>query len=369
MLTPIMSAGGQPTAVLCVSREVTAEREALASLRESQERLTIAVGVGGLGIWDYDIERDELYCDDAWYRIMGRDPANPIRTIKEFQPFIHPDDVDRATEVERTAAELIATNRDYAIVFRIIRPDGDIRWVRSAACVIQDMSRNAVRAVGFVVDITDAWRGELALRDANRALEKEKTSLARQSLEDPLTGIANRRYLDSELARICVHAGETGEAICIGMVDIDHFKAYNDRYGHIEGDAALRKIASALKSVIRQSDFVARYGGEEFAFVLTGLTDPAQVLNRFAAAVAEMAIVHADSPTGYLTISCGCVVFSSCHNLSPVLLLKAGDAALYEAKTNGRNCHIIRFAATSGKVKSIGAKISARKRAAKTQML
>jgi diguanylate cyclase (GGDEF)-like protein/PAS domain S-box-containing protein len=346
MLTPVMGAGGQPTAILCVSREVTLEREALESLRESEERLAIAARVGGLGIWDYNIQGDELLCDESWYRIMGRDPGCPIRSIAEFKPFIHPEDVDRATEVKQTADELIAAKRDYAIVFRIIRPNGDIRWVRSAACLVQDMSGNPIRAIGFVVDITDAWRGELALRDANRALEEEKTSLARQSLEDPLTGIANRRHLDSELARICIRASETGEAICVGMIDVDHFKSYNDRYGHTEGDAALRQIALALQSVARKSDFVARYGGEEFAFVLTGMKNPAQALERFTAAVRELAIVHEGSPTGYLTISCGCVVFNSSSNLSPIRILKASDETLYEAKTAGRNRHIIRFATT-----------------------
>lgn len=341
MLTPIIGAGGHATAILCVSREVTAEREALESLQESQERLTIAARVGGLGIWDYDIQQDRLLCDEAWYRIMGRDPDCPIRSIAEFRPFIHPEDVDRATEVVQTAAELIAAKRDYAIVFRIIRPNGDIRWVRSAACLIQDIVGIPIRAVGFVVDVTDAWRGELALRNANRALEEERTSLARQSLEDPLTGIANRRHLDSELARICIHASEAGETVCIGMIDVDHFKTYNDRYGHPAGDAALRKIASALQSIARQSDFVARYGGEEFTLVLTNTTDPAHVLDRFTATVARLAIVHEDSPTGYLTISCGCIVFNSHTRLSPALMLKACDEALYEAKAAGRNRHVI----------------------------
>lgn len=343
MLTPVMGAEGIPTAILCVSREVTAEREAQEWLQTSQERLAMAARVGGLGIWDYDIRHDKMQCDGAWYRIMGRDPDQPIQSIREFRLFIHPEDVGRATEVERTAAELIAANReDYAVVFRIIRPNGDIRWVRSAACLVQDNSGTPVRAVGFVVDITDAWRGELALRDANRVLEKEKTSLARQSLEDPLTEIANRRHLDSELARICIHAGETGETLCVGMVDVDHFKAFNDRYGHLEGDSALRKIASAMKSIARTSDFVARFGGEEFVLILTDMEDPAPVLDRFIAAIAELRIVHEDSPTGYLTISCGCVVFNAYDQLSPMPMLKASDDALYEAKTAGRNQHIIR---------------------------
>ncbi|MBB3612373.1 diguanylate cyclase [Rhizobium sp. BK602] len=341
MLTPIMNGGAAPTAILCVSREVTAEREALETLQANEERLAIAVAVGGLGIWDYDIRRDELHCDEAWYRIMGRDPSCPIRSIAEFRSFIHPDDVDRATEVERTAGDLTASKRDYAIVFRIIHPNGDIRWVRSAA-YLQHVSGAPTRAVGFVVDITDVWHRELALRDANRVLEEEKTVLVRQSIEDPLTGIANRRGLDRELARICSEPDFKEEAICIGMIDVDHFKAYNDRYGHLAGDAALRNIASALQSVARQSDTVARYGGEEFAFIMMGVRDPVPILDRFIAIVAELAIVHADSPTGHLTISCGCVVFTSLDKLSPALLLKRSDELLYEAKAAGRNCHVVR---------------------------
>lgn len=344
MLTPVIGAGGKATAILCVSREVTAEREAIEALRQSRERLAIAVGVGGLGIWDYDIERDHLYCDEAWYPIMGRDPADPIHSIEDFRPLIHPDDQGRATEISQTATELIATNRDYAIVFRIIRPNGDIRWVRSAACVVQGLSGEPVRAIGFVVDITDAWHGEMALRDANSALEEEKTSLTRQSREDPLTGIANRRYLDSELVRICDHAGQVSEPISVGMIDVDRFKAYNDRYGHLEGDAALQQIANALQSVARQSDLVARYGGEEFAFIMCGVADPAPVLERFALVVANLAIVHEGSPTGYLTVSCGCAIFHSCTNLSPLQLLGMSDGFLYEAKMAGRNRYVIRSA-------------------------
>lgn len=116
MLTPVKDADGKPKAILCVSREVTGERAALESLQQSQERQAIAARVGGLGIWDYDILHDDLKCDDAWYRIMGRSPEHPIRSIEEFRPFIHPEDVVRATEVQRTAAELVAEQRDYAIV-------------------------------------------------------------------------------------------------------------------------------------------------------------------------------------------------------------------------------------------------------------
>ena len=340
MLTPMIGVSGQPTSILCVSREVTAERETQEHLQRSQERLAIATHVGGLGIWDYDIQRDELHCDEHWYRIMGRTNLPPIRSIGEFRPFIHPDDVERATDVVQTANELMEADGDYAITYRIIRPDGDIRWVRSAAC-LQHVDGIPFRAVGFVVDITDARRGELALREANRRLQEERQSLTRQSLEDPLTGIANRRCLDAELARICDRGGQDDTVRCVGMIDVDHFKAYNDRYGHIAGDEVLRRIAGALQSVARKSDLVARYGGEEFAFVLAETHDPVPMLDRLLAVVAELAIPHEGSPTGRLTISCGCIVLRQCA-LPPDQILRRSDAALYRAKAEGRNRYVIR---------------------------
>lgn len=340
VLTPVLDAAGRTTAVLCISREVTAEQNALDSLKESQERLAIAARVAGFGLWDYDICQDRLECDAAWYRIMGRDRHTPVVSMAHFRPFIHPDDVETATEVARTAAELVAAQEDYCIEFRIVRPDGEVRWIRSLAFVHHE-DGVPTRATGFVVDITDALHGELALRDANRTLEMEKDWLARVALLDPLTGIANRRHLDNELPRLCRRASESGEALCVGMIDVDHFKRFNDRYGHPEGDAALRRIATALQSVVRQGDVVARYGGEEFAFVLGTDSDPAPMLERFAAAVAGLEIPHADSPTGWLTISTGAVVARP-PDLTMETLVRMADEALYAAKQAGRNRVVVR---------------------------
>lgn len=304
--------------------------------------------MGGLGIWDYDLKADVLHCDDGWYRIMGRDLADPIRSVAEFRPLIHPEDVDRATEVEFTARELAQEGRNYGIVFRILRPNGEIRWIRSTACLLQDEAGTSQRAVGFVVDVTDSWRGELALRDANRALEERNESLARQSLEDPLTGLANRRFLDSELARICMQAAQKPMPVAVAMIDVDYFKAYNDRYGHVLGDEALRSVATALHSIARRSDFVARYGGEEFVIVFPDLENPEPVLERLHAAIAGLELVHQASPFGRITVSCGCVVFASCEGITPDRLLRVCDAALYEAKSLGRNRYVVQSAPPIG---------------------
>lgn len=336
MLTPVTGPDGSAQAVLCVSREVTAERAALKLLAASQERLAIASRVGGVGVWDYDIRTDVLECDSTWYQIMGLDPAMPIANLEQFRPLIHPDDVDTATEIVGTVATLRAESRDYSLTYRIVRPDGQTRWVRSAACLLEE-SGDAVRAVGFVVDITETRLSEIALRRRNDELERQSHTLAMQSMQDPLTGIANRRRLDLELARIFAADQDTTFPVCVGLIDVDHFKAYNDRFGHLEGDNALQQIASALSSVTRQSDLVARYGGEEFVVVLTAVRDAATVLNRFHTAVVELGLTQPDSPTGHLTISCGYTVGSTPKDLSPQLMLTLADAALYQAKAHGRN--------------------------------
>lgn len=342
MLTPILDADGKTTAILCVSREVTRERLALDLLRRNEERLAIAVRVSGLGVWDYDIARDTLQCDENWYGIFGRDPRDPIVSIDQFKPLIYPEDRDKATEVVKTADELISSGCDYGVEYRIVRPDGEIRWVRSAA-YLQHENGTATRAIGFVLDITDARRNEAALRHENRLLEDERASFRRQSLEDALTGIPNRRYLDGELERICGAGRSDSMRVCIALIDVDHFKFYNDMYGHHEGDRALRLVAMALKASCRQSDVVARYGGEEFMIIGWHVTNPVPLLEGIRTAILQLAIPHGGSPTGQLTISCGCVVFDADRDsLSAAWLIEQSDDALYEAKSLGRNRYVVR---------------------------
>lgn len=299
--------------------------ERTAELREANERLTMAVRVGGLGIWDYDMVGDRMTCDEQWYRIMGRDPADPIHSIAEFRAFIHPEDVDRATEVRDTAERLMADQQDYGMQFRIFRPDGDVRQLRSAARIVEDAEGKPQRAVGFVVDVTESWNAE-------RHLE-------RHAFEDALTGLANRRRLDEDLSKACLHAMRTGEPLALAMFDVDHFKLYNDEQGHGPGDEALKAFAAILQSVAKRPyDLAARYGGEEFLLMLPGAENPETLLNQVASELEALKIRHPGSPVApALTVSCGCVVASELADAEPADLLAACDRALYRAKQGGRN--------------------------------
>ncbi|MBM2614837.1 diguanylate cyclase [Actinoplanes sp. LDG1-06] len=175
----------------------------------------------------------------------------------------------------------------------------------------------------------------------------EQLRLANAQLEilsgtDPLTGIANRRRLDRELDLAWQSAA--GEPLAVAMIDIDHFKLYNDRLGHAAGDGCLRVVARTIARVVRDEGLVARYGGEEFTIVLprTGAAAAVAVAERVQQAIHAAAQPHPAAPSGLVTVSVGvsCEVPSSGRRVAD--LIADADAGLYEAKHAGRNQ--VRFA-------------------------
>lgn len=172
-------------------------------------------------------------------------------------------------------------------------------------------------------------------------LHETTDQLARIAQEDALTGLANRRCFTDHLRRTHERACREGEVLALLMIDVDHFKAYNDRYGHPAGDECLRRVAQALAAGMRQADsLVARWGGEEFAIILPG-ADGAQALavaDHLLATVRACAIAHeASQVASVVTLSIGVAVWSPGHEASQARLLAVADDALYHSKTTGRN--------------------------------
>lgn len=137
-------------------------------------RLQLAAAATGAGIWDYDIDAERLQCDDRWHEILGLDSSDPVQSLAQFKPHIHPDDVERATDVHAPFSELTARGEDYRILYRIIRPDGEVRWIKSAACLIQEGEGRFNRAVGAIIDVT----GEIAAQAALAESEQQFKTLA-----------------------------------------------------------------------------------------------------------------------------------------------------------------------------------------------
>ncbi|ANB01856.1 diguanylate cyclase [Ectothiorhodospira sp. BSL-9] len=173
-------------------------------------------------------------------------------------------------------------------------------------------------------------------------LKRQRDTLARLSRIDGLTGIANRRQFDDVLMQEWNHASRTGGCIGLILLDIDHFKPFNDHYGHVAGDDALKTVARTLSETLpRTTDLVARYGGEEFVCVLPGteLEGVLTVAQRIQAAVLERGIPHAASNThAHLTVSLGVAsARPKLHEGDPGKLVSLADEALYKAKASGRN--------------------------------
>ena len=176
--------------------------------------------------------------------------------------------------------------------------------------------------------------------DLHAELARHRAELAHLARHDPLTGLGNRRSLEEDLAVLHARSQRYGHRYALAMCDIDRFKAYNDHHGHQAGDQALRAVAATIAQEVREGDGVYRYGGEEFLLVLPEQTmDTAWVaVERVRSAVERLAIPQpADVPHGTLTLSAGIAAFGPGEATTAKELLKQADAALYRAKSAGRN--------------------------------
>ncbi|TBW34767.1 GGDEF domain-containing protein [Siculibacillus lacustris] len=180
-------------------------------------------------------------------------------------------------------------------------------------------------------------RGEIATGNLSHRYDQ----LRLISQMDPLTGVANRRAVDGHIAEMADRSRQTGEPLALLMIDVDHFKMFNDRYGHPAGDRCLTWVAAATRSQVRrQGDLVGRFGGEEFIVVLpaTGLADAIRVGERIRAAIESAAIPHDGNGEGaVVTVSIGVAAGHVSDTRLPRDLLLEADAALYAAKDGGRN--------------------------------
>jgi diguanylate cyclase (GGDEF)-like protein/PAS domain S-box-containing protein len=216
--------------------------------------------------------------------------------------------------------------------FRIRHASGAVRWVEVNRKAEFD---RAGSATGYHVTV---------LRDVTETQELEQ-KLAAMALLDGLTGIANRRAFDEALDRCWRSAARHQCNLSLLLLDIDHFKMFNDKYGHQAGDDCLRDVARAAAGAVkRPEDFVARYGGEELAIILpeTDSTGAVDVAARILGAIRDLKIPHEPNweGGGFASASIGgatAVMYAGGMSCTPALLLRAADDALYEAKNRGRN--------------------------------
>jgi len=175
-----------------------------------------------------------------------------------------------------------------------------------------------------------------------------RDKLYKQANHDPLTGLLNRRYLDDSLSRDLSLAWRRSAPLCLVALDIDHFKSFNDTFGHEAGDTALRECARVLSRNLRKCDIACRLGGDEFALVMpdSSLANTTQRMEEICELITRLEIRHNGELLGAMSLSAG-IAASPEHAFTAPELLRAADAALYSAKQAGRK-KICRYEAATG---------------------
>ena len=223
---------------------------------------------------------------------------------------------------------------DHEADYRALTKDGRYVWIRDVVHVVRNAEGEVDSLIGFMFDISERKKTEEQLVILQKELED-------MSYKDGLTGVANRRMFDSILELEWANARRNGQPLSVIMIDIDHFKEFNDHYGHIQGDDCLIRVAQVLGSAAtRARDFLARYGGEEFVLVLpeADADAAAKIAERCRQLIFKEQIPHARSPvSAVLTISLGVGTITPGHEDQAMAFIETIDKKLYQAKQLGRN--------------------------------
>lgn len=281
--------------------------------------------------WTIDWETKQFtYIGPQIQTLLGWTPESWV-SVQDWVERMHPDDQERV--VSFCVAQSQA-GTDHEADYRAMTRDGDYVWIRDVVHVVRDEQGQVRSLVGFMFDIRDRKRSEEQLAQLQARLEE-------MSYQDGLTGVANRRMLDTVLEREWNEARRSGHPLSLIMLDIDYFKQYNDHYGHLQGDECLRRVAQALLSAsTRARDFLGRFGGEEFVMILpdTDAQAALRVAERCRDLVLGQGIAHDGAGVGRtLTISVGVATQAPEEGGSALDLVSRVDKRLYEAKLQGRN--------------------------------
>lgn len=257
--------------------------------------------------------------------------AQSWSTVDDWAARIHEDDRER---VVNFCVSQSRTGVDHEADYRALTKDGKHVWIRDVVHVVRNLDGSVNSLVGFMFDISTRKIAEEQLA----ALQKELEIL---SFVDGLTGIANRRRFDEVMKMEWANARRNSQPLSLVMVDIDHFKPYNDYYGHLQGDESLKRVARALAAAAtRPRDAVARFGGEEFALILpeSDAASAQKIAERCRSLMFREQIAHAASPVSQiLTLSLGVGTVVPVQEGGMMDFIVAVDQQLYQAKQQGRD--------------------------------
>ncbi|MBI3396390.1 MAG: diguanylate cyclase [Spirochaetia bacterium] len=321
--------------LLAMIEDITQRKESEAVLIQNEEKYRNLFNSAEVAMFRSRADGSEMLdVNQKFLEIVGRERDEVIG----HPGAIHWADLSERTEMlRRLWKDGCVSNYEYKIVTR----HGDIGHCLTSIKLYADQGI----LEGSILDITERKRAEQQIQELARQLELERNDAQDKAATDALTGLPNRRAFDEVLHKEFFRLKRSGLPLSLFMIDVDHFKEFNDAYGHLRGDDCLIQVAHALRDIGRRApDFVARYGGEEFVVILpeTNAHEAALMAERARSAVASLRMLHTSSVTDYVTISVGAVTTLTVNLASPATVVDLADNALYLAKRAGRNrCELI----------------------------
>ena len=276
-----------------------------------------------------DLQRVPQYISPALTELLGWTEQDVLG--KHFGELARP---EHLPGLRATLDDLLEGREPRPFTYQSLKKDGSYVWLEATARLLRD--EESGEPSGFVCVLRDVSERKAAEDRMLQAYEQ----VEQLALVDGLTGIANRRLLDQVLHREWQSGCRDLTPLTLLVIDVDHFKAYNDSYGHLEGDECLRRLAREIEATLRRPlDMLGRYGGEEFVAVLPNTPEEsAEMMSELVrSVVAACCIPHSTSPHAIVTVSVGCATGIPDVHSDPSDLLRAADSALYRAKMKGRN--------------------------------
>lgn len=309
---------GKPAGFRGITRDITERSRAQKALRRSEERYRLAMRATQEVLWDSDLQTGRTVWHGAIRGMFGILGQTYVHAGEWWESRLHPDDkhsvLDSMTRVFGSNDEM--WSREY----RFRRQDGSYMDVFARGHVVRNQSGKPTRFVGSMMDIS--------------AQKRSEAELERLAFVDPLTGLANRSRLLSELDHALAEADRTGNAVAVFFLDLDRFKLINDGMGHAAGDSLLAQFGNRLSGVIRAADVASRFAGDEFVVVCndTDEEDARKIADRIASAVQEPFIIEGHEL--FVSVSIG-IVLSEPGDTAASLLHRS-DAAMYHSKADGK---------------------------------
>lgn len=333
-LNPITDHRGEVVRVLASIVDFTGRhtleaelRQAASKLQESQSRLEWAVVGGEIGVWEWDIKRKQIWMSDPWPAHLKAVLSTEAMPVDDWMKLIHSDD-----QAHALATAQQAVNGDipaYSMEYQVRLLSGEWQWRHVYGTITaRNEKGKALRIGGTYQNVTQQ-------KQAQEELRKVTLELQYRASHDGLTKALNRGAIIEALESEIDRAHREGTNLTVALLDVDHFKTINDRYGHLIGDQILVAIVERIRTVLRGYDYIGRFGGEEFLVIAPARDKIEDLPERIRRVIADTSF---DTPIATLHIT-GSIGVATCGSdlQNAKTLLAAADEALYRAKQRGRN--------------------------------